>query len=278
MKKKSTSTSSEEEEPKPEKPLYEKHDKVHTGLTQLSFNDDAEVSSETEHDLLFKVILVGESGVGKSNLYNRYMKGSSDEDLQPTIGIEWAYKAYKIEDKIVKIQIWDTAGQERYRAMTRQYYRGAHGAVLVYDITRKQTFQELESWIQEVKNSSGNPDIEIILVGNKCDLTYARVVSTKDGLDFAESHKTSFLETSAKDNTNVTTAFHSLYEDIYRQRAEQQQQAILDTDVENLGEDLSSKGTTKIPKYPSTGLDSSDGVVSITTIIGEDKKSRSCPC
>eukprot|EP00871_Galdieria_phlegrea_P002853 jgi/Galph1/3569/GphlegSOOS_G2206.1 len=166
---------------------------------------------------LFKFIIIGDSGVGKSCLLLQF----TDKRFQPihdlTIGVEFGAKLVQIDGKNVKLQIWDTAGQESFRSITRSYYRGAAGALLVYDITRRETFNHLETWLQDAKQYS-SPDMTIILVGNKSDLEHRRQVSKEEGEAFAKAHGLSFLETSAKTAFHVEETFveaaRSIYEKI----------------------------------------------------------------
>lgn len=130
------------------------------------------------------VVLIGDSGVGKSNLLLRFTKNDFQAESKSTIGVEFATRTLKIEDKTVKAQIWDTAGQERYRAITSAYYRGAVGALLVYDITKKQTFDNAERWLNELREHA-DQEIVILLVGNKSDLRHIRAVTTEEARDFA---------------------------------------------------------------------------------------------
>uniref|UniRef100_A0A7N1A4E3 Uncharacterized protein n=1 Tax=Kalanchoe fedtschenkoi TaxID=63787 RepID=A0A7N1A4E3_KALFE len=159
-----------------------------------------------ECDYLFKAVLIGDSAVGKSNLLSRFARDEFRLDSKPTIGVEFAYRNVKIGDAVVKAQIWDTAGQERFRAITSSYYRGALGAILVYDITRKSTFDNLKKWLWELREHS-SPGTVIVLVGNKSDLTHSREVSEEEGKKFAEAESLCFMETSAMENVNVEEAF-----------------------------------------------------------------------
>ncbi|KZV21724.1 hypothetical protein F511_02882 [Dorcoceras hygrometricum] len=166
-------------------------------------------------DYLFKAVLIGDSAVGKSNLLYRFAKDEFFLDSKPTIGVEFAYRSIKVGDKIIKAQIWDTAGQERFRAITSSYYRGALGALLVYDITRKSTFESLKKWLKELREFGG-PEMVVVLVGNKSDLLHSREVNLEDGRSLATLEQVSFMETSAKENLNVEEAFlhmiHRIYE------------------------------------------------------------------
>ncbi|XP_028786912.1 ras-related protein RABA6a [Neltuma alba] len=157
-------------------------------------------------DLLFKAVLIGDSGVGKSNLLSRFTKDEFRLDSKPTIGVEFAYRNIKVGDKLIKAQIWDTAGQERFRAITSSYYRGALGALLVYDISRRSSYESVRKWLWELKEF-GNEDMVVILVGNKCDLDQSREVEKEEGKGFAETEGLCFMETSALQNVNVEDAF-----------------------------------------------------------------------
>jgi len=172
--------------------------------------------AEKDYDFLYKVVLIGDSGVGKSNLLSRFTRNEFNLETKSTIGVEFATRSLEADGKTIKAQIWDTAGQERYRAITSAYYRGAVGALLVYDITKQVTFKNVERWLSELKeNSSGN--IVIMLVGNKCDMRHLREVPTDTAKEFAESNGLFFIETSALDATNVELAFHTILTEIYRQ-------------------------------------------------------------
>ncbi|KAJ6808087.1 ras-related protein ARA-4 [Iris pallida] len=163
---------------------------------------------------LFKVVIIGDSAVGKSNLLSRYSRDEFNPNSRATIGVEFQTQTLTIDGKEVKAQIWDTAGQERFRAVTSAYYRGAVGALLVYDITRSATFQSIDRWLQEL-NTHSDTSVARILVGNKCDLGEIRAVSVEDGKNLAESEGLFFMETSALDSTNVKTAFEIVIKEIY---------------------------------------------------------------
>lgn len=155
---------------------------------------------------LFKYIIIGDTGVGKSCLLLQF----TDKRFQPvhdlTIGVEFGARMINIDSKQIKLQIWDTAGQESFRSITRSYYRGAAGALLVYDITRRDTFNHLASWLEDARQHA-NPSMTIMLIGNKSDLSHKREVSTEEGERFAAEHGLVFLETSAKTAHNVEEAF-----------------------------------------------------------------------
>jgi Ras-related protein Rab-11A len=166
-------------------------------------------------DIRTIVVLIGDSGVGKSNLLSRFTRNEFNLESKSTIGVEFATKSVQTEGKTIKAQIWDTAGQERYRAITSAYYRGAVGALLVYDISKKESFIGVEKWLKELRDHADS-NIVIMLVGNKSDLKHLRAVSTDEGREFAEKHSLSFIETSALDATNVEQAFTQLLTEIYR--------------------------------------------------------------
>lgn len=170
--------------------------------------------ADDDYDYLFKLVLIGDSGVGKSNLLSRFAKNEFSLESKSTIGVEFATRSIRVDDKIVKAQIWDTAGQERYRAITSAYYRGAVGALLVYDVTRHVTFENVERWLKELRDHT-DANIVIMLVGNKADLRHLRAVSTEDATAFAEREKTFFMETSALESLNVENAFTEVLTQIY---------------------------------------------------------------
>jgi Ras-related protein Rab-2A len=151
---------------------------------------------------LFKYIIIGDTGVGKSCLLLQF----TDKRFQPvhdlTIGVEFGARMISIDQKNIKLQIWDTAGQESFRSITRSYYRGAAGALLVYDITRRETFNHLTRWLEEARQNA-NSNMVIMLIGNKSDLDHRRAVSTEEGERFAKENNLVFLETSAKSAHNV---------------------------------------------------------------------------
>ncbi|KTW28116.1 GTP-binding protein ypt3 [Pneumocystis carinii B80] len=168
-----------------------------------------------EYDYLFKVVLIGDSGVGKSNLLSRFTRNEFNLESKSTIGVEFATRSIQVDGKTIKAQIWDTAGQERYRAITSAYYRGAVGALLVYDITKQGSYDSVQRWLKELSDHADS-NIVIMLVGNKSDLRHLRAVSTEDGKNFAAECKLSFIETSALDSTNVEVAFQTILNEVYQ--------------------------------------------------------------
>lgn len=167
-----------------------------------------------QYDYLYKIVLIGNSGVGKTNLLLRLSQNKFFGDTKPTIGVEFDAKSFDFSEAIVKAQIWDTAGQERYRAVTSAYYRGTMGALLIYDVTRRKSLDDcLHFWLLQLKEHSCG-DIVIGLVGNKSDIS-EREVSYEDGKDMAEKNGMFFFETSAKTGECVESAFETLLKTIY---------------------------------------------------------------
>ena len=122
--------------------------------------------SNEDYDTIFKIVIVGDSGVGKTNLITRYLKNDFKPETKATIGVEFSDKKYIYKNKTIKVQIWDTAGQERYRSLTSMYYKGAKGAIFVYDISSKNSFESIDKWLIEMKKTA-DENIKIILIGNK---------------------------------------------------------------------------------------------------------------
>ncbi|KAK6259127.1 Small GTPase - like 10 [Theobroma cacao] len=167
-------------------------------------------SNQTEFDYLFKLLMIGDSGVGKSSLLLSFTSDSFEE-LSPTIGVDFKVKYVNAGGKKLKLAIWDTAGQERFRTLTSSYYRGAQGVILVYDVTRRDTFTNLsEVWTKEIELYSTNQDCIKMLVGNKVDKESERVVTKKEGINFAREYGCLFIECSAKTRINVQQCFEEL--------------------------------------------------------------------
>ncbi|KAM9969186.1 hypothetical protein ACTFIR_001013 [Dictyostelium discoideum] len=167
-----------------------------------------------EYDYLCKIVVIGDSGVGKSNLLSRYNKNEFSVGKLSTIGVEFSTKTLKIDNKLIKLQLWDTAGQEKYNSITESFYKGAIGALIVYNIADRNSFNNLEKWLKKFRENA-HQDYGIMLVGNKSDLKEYREVSTLEGKQFAEKHYMQFIETSALDSNNVETAFNNLFNYIY---------------------------------------------------------------
>jgi small GTP-binding protein len=167
-----------------------------------------------QEDYKIKIIVVGDSGVGKTNLINRFASDKFDINSKATIGVEFVYKTLKINKEVIKVEVWDTAGQERYRAITSSYYKGAKGAIIVYDITNEDSFNNVESWMNEV-TKKGKTDMQFLLVGNKKDLINDRKVTEQKGIDKAKELNMNLFEASALEKTNVNEAFNYLVKEIY---------------------------------------------------------------
>lgn len=175
-----------------------------------------------EISYVFKIVIVGDAGVGKSNLLLRYTKSEFDSGIKPTVGVEFSSKKILVNNVNIKLQIWDTAGQEKFRSVGKQYYKGAVGVMLVYDISKRKSFESIPSWVEEVRNHAA-ADVVIIIVGNKKDLEALREVSVEEGQNLAKEQGCYFLETSALDNSDkmVEKVFLTLTEDIYKRKQEE---------------------------------------------------------
>ena len=166
------------------------------------------------YDVIYKIVLVGDSGVGKTNMMLRYLNKEFNKDSKATVGVEFGAKNTTIEGKIVKGQIWDTAGQERYRAITSAYYKGAKGAFVVYDISQRETFDSVDRWISELRSNTDERMV-ILLIGNKSDLEDKRAVKKEEGEDKARENEIAFLETSALTTDNIEKAFNEILNKVY---------------------------------------------------------------
>ena len=193
------------------------------------------MSGTDEYDFLYKIVLVGESGVGKSNLLLRFTRNEFDADKRSTIGVEFATRSITYCEKNIRAQIWDTAGQERYRAITNAYYRGALGALVVYDITKKNSFESVERWLQELHDNADKKVVQMI-IGNKSDLSQTREVETAEGEEMAKKNGAFFFETSALDGTNVEEAFMTLLKKIYDDSVQVNENDAKSTDVKPVAE------------------------------------------
>lgn len=179
-----------------------KWDKPHTCIKQIMST------------MVQKIVIIGDSGVGKSCLLVRFAENEYKDTYLSTMGLEFRFRVIKIGDTNVKVQLWDTAGQERFKSLTRSYYRGADGIMLVFDVTDKKSFSNVSSWLEEA-NSSIGISVPILLVGTKIDLVDERVISKEEIQKFAEQLNLSYIETSAKDNINVSEGINKLVHDIY---------------------------------------------------------------
>uniref|UniRef100_A0A8C9IFD0 small monomeric GTPase n=2 Tax=Piliocolobus tephrosceles TaxID=591936 RepID=A0A8C9IFD0_9PRIM len=165
------------------------------------------------YDYLFKLLLIGDSGVGKTCLLFRFSEDAFNTTFISTIGIDFKIRTIELDGKKIKLQIWDTAGQERFRTITTAYYRGAMGIMLVYDITNEKSFDNIKNWIRNIEEHASS-DVERMILGNKCDMNDKRQVSKERGEKLAIDYGIKFLETSAKSSANVEEAFFTLARDI----------------------------------------------------------------
>lgn len=202
-------------------------------------------------------MLIGDSGVGKSNLLSRFTTNDFNMESKSTIGVEFATRTIEVEGKKIKAQIWDTAGQERYRAITSAYYRGAVGALIVYDISKPSSYENCNHWLTELRENADD-NVAVGLIGNKSDLDHLRAVPTDEARNFAQENQLLFTETSALKSENVELAFRELITAIYQMVSKHQV---------DLGE--SSNGAANAPRGPT---------ISLTPAPNEHKKKSSSNC
>mmetsp|Transcript_13361 Transcript_13361/g.19153 ORF Transcript_13361/g.19153 Transcript_13361/m.19153 type:complete len:236 (-) Transcript_13361:149-856(-) len=184
---------------------------------------DTDRKDDGYYDFIFKIVLLGDSAVGKTNIVSRFVKNEFILDTKSTIAVEFSNKAVLVNNgnKEVKAQIWDTSGQERYRSIASSYYRGALGCLVCYDVTNRQSFDHVTSWVSQLKQYA-DADCLIMIVGNKTDLEDKRNVSRREGLTYARKFGHAFIETSAKEALGVNTAFARLVEEIYKVQIKKQ--------------------------------------------------------
>jgi len=176
------------------------------------------------YDYLIKLLLIGDSGVGKSCLLLRFSDDSFTPSFITTIGIDFKIRTIELDGKRIKLQIWDTAGQERFRTITTAYYRGAMGILLVYDVTDEKSFGNIRNWIRNIEQHA-TESVNKMLIGNKCDMVDKKVIDTARGKALAEECQIRFLETSAKTGQNVEEAFICLAKDIKKRLIDSQEPA-----------------------------------------------------
>ncbi|KAI9262568.1 small GTP-binding protein [Helicostylum pulchrum] len=197
-------------------------------------------SMNTEYDYLFKLLLIGDSGVGKSCLLLRFADDTYTESYISTIGVDFKIRTIELDGKVCKLQIWDTAGQERFRTITSSYYRGAHGIIVVYDVTDNESFENVKEWLREIERYASD-GVNRLLVGNKSDLTDKRQVTLSNSKKWADSVNIPILETSAKNSSNVEQAFLTMARQIKEKMA-------------ILGQDNIGNNTNKIKVTQGTAL------------------------
>ena len=165
-----------------------------------------------KNELFYKILILGDTAVGKTCVLTRYTDNRFEKNYLSTIGIDYKLKNIKLDNgQAVKLQIWDTIGQEHFRAITKNYYKGAQGIILIYDITDRETFENVRNWITSIK-SEADEKVVIVLVGNKCDFEAKRKVSKAEGEQLAKELNLSFFECSAKENKNINETFNGLVE------------------------------------------------------------------
>ena len=172
-------------------------------------------SIEEDYDEKIKLMVIGDKNVGKTSLIKRFCQNEFDNAFITTIGIDFQIKNINMNNKKIKIQIWDTAGQERYRVMAKSYYNSSDGFIIVYDITKRESFNQINNWIDQIVNSAPNYSKSIIF-GNKNDLKDMRQVQINEGKELAKQNNFKFYETSAKDSNNINEGFESIIKDILR--------------------------------------------------------------
>ena len=172
------------------------------------------MSSNEDSDIVFKILMLGDSEVGKSCFLMRYSDNVFVENYITTIGLDYKLKTIKLDSgKVIKVQLWDTAGQDKYRTIAKNYYKGSHGILLLYDITKMSSFENISEWIQDIRQEV-SPKSIIFLIGNKIDLADQRKITKEQGEELAEEFKIPFFEASAKSGENVDEVFKALYEKI----------------------------------------------------------------
>ncbi|XP_068778517.1 ras-related protein Rab-25 isoform X2 [Struthio camelus] len=202
-----------------------------------------------DYNFVFKVVLIGESGVGKTNLLSRFTRNEFNHDSRTTIGVEFSTRTVLVGDAAVKAQIWDTAGLERYRAITSAYYRGAAGALVVFDVTKHQTYEAVERWLKELYEHA-EAGVVVMLVGNKTDLAPARQVPAEEAKTFAEASGLLFAETSALDSTNVEQAFEAVLKGIFDKVRERKERSGRDGAVPLAGQSGGSAAPAPSQRRP----------------------------
>ena len=172
------------------------------------------MSTSNEVEFVFKILLLGDSEVGKSCFLMRYSDNVFVENNITTIGLDYKLKSVKLDSgKTIKVQLWDTAGQDKYRTIAKNYFKGSHGILLLYDVTKQSSFQNIRDWIQDIREEVSQKAI-IFLIGNKIDLVDKRKISKEKGIELAEEYKLPFFEASAKSGENVDEVFKALYKKI----------------------------------------------------------------
>ena len=169
-----------------------------------------------ESNYVFKILLLGDSTVGKTCFLMRFTENTFQEIHMSTIGLDYRFKKMPVDEgKEATVQIWDTAGQDRFRAITKNYYKGAHGIILIYDVTNQKTFENVRNWVTQIRENASEKAI-IYIVGNKIDDKQNKVVTKEDGEKMAKEFDLKFFEASAKEDINIAPTFEALVKDIYK--------------------------------------------------------------
>ncbi|XP_002737446.1 ras-related protein Rab-3 isoform X1 [Saccoglossus kowalevskii] len=222
----------------------------HEGVVQMASAADnkwQKDAADQNFDYMFKLLIIGNSSVGKTSFLFRYADDSFTSAFVSTVGIDFKVKTVFRNDKRVKLQIWDTAGQERYRTITTAYYRGAMGFILMYDVTNEESFQAVQDWSTQIKTYSWD-NAQVILVGNKCDMEDERVVSVDRGKQLSDQLGLEFFETSAKENINVKQTFERLVDIICDKMSES-----LDSDPTIVSNSQTGRKLTQEPQPSNSG-------------------------
>ncbi|CAD8183747.1 unnamed protein product [Paramecium pentaurelia] len=167
-------------------------------------------ANSQDYDWLVKVIVIGDSGVGKTNILSQFCDAKFSITHMATLGVDFKIKTIDVDGKKLKLQIWDTAGQERFRNITKTYYKGAQGVILSYSVIDRQSFQNVDGWLRSIQENTNSSDVQLVLVGNKADMSAERQVTLEEGKKLSQQFNIPFFETSAKSNLNINETFHNL--------------------------------------------------------------------
>lgn len=185
------------------------------------------------YDFVFKILLLGDSGVGKSTLLKQYIDHEFNNSYMTTIGIDYACKYFKLNNKAIKLAIWDTAGQERFRSITKAYFRGIQGVIIIYDVCDVESFEHIIYWLNLIHEYADDQHIKYFLIGNKCDLLNNRKISYEQGRKLADQYSCQFFETSAKYYNNIADAFYIVAEDLIKDSANFKKDEIVPRPADN---------------------------------------------
>lgn len=201
------------------------------------------------YDYLFKLLLIGDSGVGKTSILFKFSEDTFSPAFISTIGIDFKIRTIEVDGKKIKLQVWDTAGQERFRTITTAYYRGAMGIMLVYDVSNLKSFENISNWIRNIEMHA-TQDVELMILGNKCDIADKRQVSKEKGEQLALQHSIKFMETSAKANINIEESFTTLARDIKCKMEHRIEESKMNRGYQ-LGKDDTAKRRTRFGSFCS---------------------------